>query len=97
MVRQLYPAWPSHSLENVAMRLNVAGGAEHRALPDARLVKDVFLELLRRNPTVKKFSDLRCVSQPLTFVDAPVCAIELPAGFEVLATALAERSSVAIM
>jgi DNA polymerase III alpha subunit (gram-positive type) len=54
MTRRLYPTWPSHSLDNVATRLNIANGAEHRALSDARLVKDIFLAMLRRTPTVKK-------------------------------------------
>src|SRR6266576_5350104 len=40
MARRLYPTWPSHSLEHVAMRLKVANGAEHRALSDAWLGKD---------------------------------------------------------
>jgi DNA polymerase III epsilon subunit-like protein len=62
LARQLYPIWPSHSLENIAIRLHVAGGREHRALPDARLVKDVFLELLQRTPTVKSIADLVHIS-----------------------------------
>ena len=53
MARRLYPTWPSHSLEHVAIRLNVANTAEHRALSDARLVKDVFLEVLRHTPTAQ--------------------------------------------
>ena len=36
----------------MAIRLNVANRAEHRALSDARLVKDVFLAMLQRTPTV---------------------------------------------
>jgi hypothetical protein len=49
-----------------------------------RLVKGVFLATLKYIPTVKKISDLVLVSPPLTFVTAPVCAIEPLAGFEVL-------------
>jgi len=37
MTRRLYPTWPSHSLENVAIGLNVANRAEHRPLSDARV------------------------------------------------------------
>jgi DNA polymerase III epsilon subunit family exonuclease len=97
MTRRLYPTWPSHSLEHVASRLKVAYRAEHRALSDARLVKDVFLELLRRTPTVKKLLDLTCVSQPLTFADAPVCAIDPPAGLEALAMAMTEQCAITIV
>jgi DNA polymerase III epsilon subunit-like protein len=97
MTRRLYLTWPSHSLENLATRLNVANGAKPRALSDARLVKDVFLELLRRTATLKKISALTRVSQPLTFADALVCAIEPPPGFEALTTAIAERCAITIV
>jgi DNA polymerase III epsilon subunit family exonuclease len=97
MARQLYPTWPSHSLEHVAIRLNVANTAEHRALSDARLVKDVFLEVLRRTPTLKTIADLIRVSPLLTFADAPVFAIEPPTGFEVLSTAMTERCAMTIV
>jgi DNA polymerase III epsilon subunit family exonuclease len=90
MARRLYSTWPNHSLEHLAIRLNVANEADHRALSDAWLVKDIFLAMLKGIPTVKKLSELMRVSQPLTFADAPVFPIEPPVGFEALATALAE-------
>jgi DNA polymerase III epsilon subunit-like protein len=89
MACQLYHAWSSHSLEKIAIRPNVANGAEHRARSDARLDKDIFLAMLQRTPTVNKFSDLKCLSPPLTFANAPGCNIEAPPGFEVLTTAIA--------
>jgi DNA polymerase III epsilon subunit-like protein len=46
IARRLHPTWPSHSVEHVATRLKVANRAEHRALPDARLVKEIFLAML---------------------------------------------------
>jgi predicted DNA-binding transcriptional regulator YafY len=97
MPRRLYPEWHSHSLENVAARLKIANGAEHRALSDARLVKDIFLTMLQRTPTLKRISELMRVSQPLTLADTPVCAIDPPAGFEALSTAIAERCAIAIV
>jgi DNA polymerase III epsilon subunit len=97
MTRRLYPTWPSHSLEHVAMRLNVANRAEHRALSDARLVKDVFLELLRRTPTVKSIADLVRISPLLSFTDAPVFAVDPPAGFEALSTAMSEQCAITII
>jgi len=97
MARRLYPAWHSHSLENVAARLKIANGAEHRALSDARLVKDIFLTMLQRTPTLKRISELMRVSQPLTLADAPVCAIDPPAGFEALAMAMTEQCAIAIV
>ena len=97
ITRQLYPARPSHSLEHVATRLKVANRAEHRALSDACLVKEIFLAILKDTPTVITIADLRRVSQPLTFADTPVCAIDPPAGFEALSTAIAERCAITIV
>jgi DNA polymerase III epsilon subunit-like protein len=97
MTRRLYPAWSSHSSENVAIRLNVASGAERWALSDARLGKEVFLSMLQRTPTLKKISELMPESQPLTFADALGCAIEAPAGFEALTSAIAERCAITII
>jgi DNA polymerase III epsilon subunit len=97
MARRLYPIWHSHRLENVAARLKSANRAEHRALSDARLVKDVFLAMLRRTPTLTKISEFMHVSQPLTFADARVCAIEPPSGFEAISTAIAERCTITII
>jgi predicted DNA-binding transcriptional regulator YafY len=61
------------------------------------LVKDIFLAMLKDIPTVKTIPDVMRVSQPLTFADSPVCAIEGPPGFEVLTTAIAERCAIAIV
>jgi DNA polymerase III subunit epsilon len=97
MTRRLYPAWSSHSLDNLARRLKVASGAAHRALSDARLVKDVFLAILQHAPTVRTIADLERLSSPLAFADAPVCAIEPPPGFETLTTAITERCAVTIV
>jgi hypothetical protein len=58
----------------MAIRLHVAGGREHRALPNARLVQDVLLELLLRTPTVKSIANLVHMSPPLTCADAPTAS-----------------------
>jgi predicted DNA-binding transcriptional regulator YafY len=79
------------------MKLKVAHIAEHRALSDARLVKDMFLAMLGHTPTLTKISELMRVSQPLTFADAPVCAIEPPKGFEMLKTAITTRCPITIV
>jgi DNA polymerase III epsilon subunit len=97
MARRLYPTWHSHSLENVAARLKIVNKAAHRALSDARLVKEIFLEMLKSMPTVKKLSELMRVTQPLTFADAPVYAIDPPACFEALTMAMTERRAITIM
>jgi DNA polymerase III epsilon subunit family exonuclease len=97
MARRLYPTWPSYSLEHVATQLKVANRAEHRALSDARLAKDIFLAMLKDILSVNTITDVMRVSQPVTFADAPVCTIEPPPGFEVLTTAMAERCTITIV
>jgi DNA polymerase III epsilon subunit family exonuclease len=97
LARRLFPRWPSHSLENVATVLSVANRTGHRALPDARLVKDVFRAMLRCRPSIKTMADLVRLSTPLTFADAPVYTIQPPAGFEALAMALAGRCAMMIV
>jgi DNA polymerase-3 subunit epsilon len=97
MARRLYPEWHSYSLEHVAARLKIANAAERRALSDARLVKATFLAMPKDIPTVKTIADLTRLSQPLTFADAPVFAIEPPPGFEMLSTAIAERCAITII
>jgi predicted DNA-binding transcriptional regulator YafY len=97
MTRRCYPAWPSHRLAHVAIRLNVANSAAHRALSDARLVKEVFLAMLKYIPTLKTIADVTRVSPPVTFANAPVFAIEPPPEFEVLTTAIAQRCAITIV
>jgi hypothetical protein len=75
-------------LEHGAAAPKIANRAEHRALPGASLVKDVFPTMLRRIPTVNKIADPAHLSPPLTFADTPVFAIEPPADFEALTAAL---------
>jgi hypothetical protein len=53
--------------------------------------------MLNDIPPVKSIADLMRVSQPLTFADALVCAIDPPAGFEALAIAIAARCTIAIV
>jgi len=96
LARRLYPSWPSHALERVATHLKLPTGAQHRALADARLLKDIFLETLRHRPSIKTMADLARRSQPLTFADAPVIPVPPPAGFEPLGTALLESRTLTI-
>jgi DNA polymerase III epsilon subunit family exonuclease len=83
LARRLYPTWQNHSLEHVAIKLNVANKAEHRAMSDARAVKDIFLAMLQHAPTVKTIADVMRLSPLLTFADAPVFAIHPKSSWEV--------------
>ena len=96
LARLLRPSLTSYTLERVGIALNVAQGAPHRALGDARLVKDVFLALLRRLSPRMTIADLARLSPPLTFADATIVPIKPPPGFEPLAMALAEHCAVVV-
>ena len=96
LTRRLYPTWPSHALERVAINLKLTIGAQHRALADARSVKEIFLNIVCNRPTVRTVADLARLSPPLTFADAPVFPITPPARFAPLAMALAEHCALTI-
>jgi hypothetical protein len=53
--------------------------------------------MLKEIPTVNTIADVMRVSPPLTFADAPVCTIEVPAGFEALSTSITERCDITIV
>jgi hypothetical protein len=97
IARRLYPTWPSHSLERMATQLKVANGVDHRALSDTCLVKDIFPAMLKDIPTLKTIAELGHLSPPLTFAEAPVYAIDPPAGFEALTMSMTERCAIAIV
>ena len=96
-VHRRYSTWASHRLGHVATRLIVANGVKHQALSDAYFVKEIVLAMLKEIPTVNTIADVMCVSQPLTFANAPVCAIEPPAGFEALSTAITEQCTITMV
>jgi WYL domain len=97
IARRLYPTWPSHSLERMATQLKVANGVDHRALSDTCLVKDIFPAMLKDIPTLKTIAELGHLSPPLTFAEAPVYAIDPPAGFEALTMAMTEQGAMTII
>jgi predicted DNA-binding transcriptional regulator YafY len=53
--------------------------------------------MLRYTPTVETIADLVHISSLLTFANAPVCAIDPPAGFEALSTAITEQCAITIV
>ena len=56
--RRRMPAERSHSLRNCARRFGVAQTTDHRGLSDSLVLRDVFLNLLRRPPAVATFGQL---------------------------------------
>jgi DNA polymerase III epsilon subunit len=90
MARYLFPYCHDYKLETLAVEMRLADKEDHRALSDARLVKEVFLFLLRQSPSLKTTRDLSRAAPPLTFFDSQVFQVDPPPGFEGIATAIEE-------
>jgi DNA polymerase III epsilon subunit family exonuclease len=97
LARTLIPFLPGYRLQGICAALDICKGQEHRALSDARLVKDLFLSLLGRAEGVEKVSELAGLAPPVGFAEAKVTRMEAPPGFEGLAAALDEGQSVEIV
>jgi DNA polymerase-3 subunit epsilon len=97
LAQALMPGLASYRLESLAVMLGVASPQMHRALSDAELAGDVFLDLLRRNPRIRVVEDLARVALPLTFEQVRMYQADPPAGFEPLKDAIDRKSIVEIV
>ncbi len=84
-------------LTSVAAALRATQREQHRALADARLVKYVFLALLRQMSDTATVLDLSRLAAPLTFHDSQVSKIQPPPAFRDLAIALEEGCAIAMV
>lgn len=97
LAKTLIPFLPGYRLQGLCAALDICKGQEHRALSDARLVKDLFLSLLGRANGVTTVSELAVLTPPVGFAEAKVTRMDAPPGFEGLAAALEEGQSVEII
>jgi DNA polymerase-3 subunit epsilon len=97
LAQVVVPGLASYSLESLAVLLGVALPQRHRALPDAELAGDVFLDLIRRNPRIRTMGDLARICPPLAFERAKAYLAEPPTGFEELKPAIERRLVVEIV
>jgi DNA polymerase-3 subunit epsilon len=88
---------PSCRLEDLAVYLGLAESADHRALADSRLVRELFTHVTGRMAWQRTVADLFRLSPPVTPEDCRTSVIEPPAGFEDLAVAIAEQRTVVIV
>lgn len=70
-------------------KLKIANGAEHRALIDARLVKDVFFRIFATHTHRQKVGDLAHLSLLFSFATMSVFPIAPQCRFEAFAMARA--------
>jgi DNA polymerase-3 subunit epsilon len=87
---------PSCKLEDLVVYLGLAESEDHRALSDSRLAMALFTHLAGRGASHRTVEDLFRLSRPLTPDDCRTFSIEPPAGFEDLAVAIAEQTTVVI-
>jgi DNA polymerase III epsilon subunit family exonuclease len=97
LAKILIPFLPGYRLQGLCAALDICKGQEHRALSDARLVKDLFLSLLGLAEGVTNVSELAVLTPPVGFAEAKVTRMDAPPGFEGLAAALEEGQSVEII
>ena len=91
------PLLSNYKLTSVAAALRATQREQHRALADARLVKYVFLALLRQMSDTATVLDLSRLAAPLTFHDSQVSKIQPPPAFRDLAIALEEGCAIAMV
>jgi DNA polymerase III epsilon subunit family exonuclease len=97
LARSLAPGLPSYSLEPLSGALGITCDQDHRALSDARLTKEVFRELVKRNPGIRTVGDLLSAAPAQAFGQTRSQCVEPPPGYEDMAEAIEVRAVVEIV
>jgi DNA polymerase III epsilon subunit family exonuclease len=97
LARSLVPGLPSYSLHALMIMLGIEPVQEHRALADARLTKEVFRELLRRNPEIRTLRQLARAASAQPFRPSRRRLVQPPPGYEDLVGAVKGQASVEIV
>ena len=97
LARSLAPGLARYGLEPLSTTLGITRDQDHRALSDARLTKEVFRELLRRNPGVRTVAALSSVACAPAFGRSRNQRVTPPPGYESLSDAIARRAVVEII
>ncbi len=74
----------SYRLDAVGSSMGLVNAVEHRALEDALLLKDIFLNLIRLSPQVVSIDKLLKIVPVLSFKQFEANITQAPAGYEVL-------------
>jgi DNA polymerase III subunit epsilon len=88
---------PSYRMEAVGRSLRLVEQAEHRALEDARLLKDIFLMLIGIPPKIESAAELLRILPGLNFDEYEASLGEAPSGFEVLWETMATDQAVEML
>lgn len=87
---------PNYKLETIGRHLHLIDVEMHRALDDTNLLKDVFLDLVRRDPAITDTGRLFELAPQLTFESFADLLENPPAGYEDLWAAIGEEQPVEI-
>jgi DNA polymerase III subunit epsilon len=88
---------PSYRMEAMGRSLRLVEQAEHRALEDARLLKDIFLMLIGIPPKIESAAELLRILPGLNFDEYEASLGEAPSGFEVLWETMATDQAVEML
>ena len=97
LARSLAPGLASYSLEALSTALGITKDQDHRALSDARLTKEVFRELLARNPGVRTVAALSVIASAPPFGRSRTQRVTSPPGYESLKEAIARQAVIEIV
>ena len=86
----------NYKLETLGRYFDLIETEEHRALADARLLKDVFLHLVNRSPAIRDVARLFELAPPRQLSLPGRLGHEPPAGYELLWEAMREESAISI-
>ncbi|MBN1852105.1 MAG: 3'-5' exoribonuclease [Pirellulales bacterium] len=87
---------PDYKLETIGRYLRFIKSEKHRALDDAMLLKDVFLHLIRKQPSINRTDGIFKISPSLSFDLFAAVLDDPPKGYEKLWEAIAEQCPVEI-
>jgi DNA polymerase-3 subunit epsilon len=97
LARSMAPGLPSYSLEPLSRALGITCEQDHRALSDARLTKEVFMELVKGNPDIRTVGALAGIGCAPAFGQNRNQRVTPPPGYEELGEAITVRSAVEIV
>ena len=87
----------NYKLETIGRHLGLIDDERHRALDDSMLLKNVFVNLVEREPAITTLAALFAITPELSFQHHEVAITQPPLGFEGLAIAISEGQSIKLV
>ena len=97
IARRFYPQLPSYSLLSLARHFEIAAFQDHRALSDALLVWNLFIEMSSEIPPVNNLTDFKKILTTYTMYQWKTEQKELPEEYEPISRAIKNKLSMEII